>query len=196
MDGTSRQLLGQSRSGARWSLPVALALALAWISGVAAAPASQRWITYTDETANLTFDYPAGIFTAEKGDPTDALANRTPDRAGRIFSTDDGQAILQFGTFPNLDSASVDDLRKRAIAASYGDARIEYNRTTDNWYVLSGTRGNETFYERVQFSCRGRRLDLFALTYPTAEAKLYDDIVDEMARRARPMLAKVRCPAT
>ena len=194
MVGTSRQLPGPSPMCARRSGLAALAIGILASGVVVAAPASQRWITYTDEAANLTFDYPAGVFTAEKGDPTEALANRTPDRAGRIFSTEDGQAILQFGTFPNLDSVSVDELRKRAVTASYSDARIEYNRSTDNWYVLSGTRGTETFYERVQFSCRGKRLDIFALTYPLAQAQLYDEIVDEMARRARTSLAKVRCP--
>ena len=164
-------------------------------SGVAAAPASQRWITYTNEAANLIFEYPAGIFTEEKGDPTDALQQRTNDRAGRVFATADGTAILQFGTFPNLDDSSIDALRKRAITASYSDAKIEYNRITDNWYVLSGVRGTDTFYERVQFSCKGQRLDIFALTYPAAQASLFDEIVDEMARRVRPILAKVRCPA-
>ena len=160
-----------------------------------AAPASQRWITFTDEATNLIFEYPAGIFTEEQGDPTDALKQRTSDRAGRVFTTADGTAVLQFGTFPNLEDASIDTLRKLAIAASYSDAKIEYNRTTDNWYVVSGLRGNETFYERVQFSCKGKRIDIFALTYPVAQSALYDDIVDEIARRVRQILAKVRCPS-
>ena len=178
------------------SKALALVLAATGVFGTTAlaAPASQRWITFTNEAANLVFDYPAGIFTEEQGDPTDALKLRTSDRAGRVFTTADGSAVLQFGTFPNLEDASIDTLRKLAIAASYSDAKIEYNRTTDNWYVVSGLRGTETFYERVQFSCKGKRVDIFALTYPVAQSALYDDIVDEIARRVRPILAKVRCP--
>ena len=176
---------------------VAFAL-LALASNIAeAVPAAQRWSTYTNEAANLIFDYPAAIFAEQQDDPTDTLKSRTSertDRAGRTFASADGRATLQIGTFPNLDKLSVDDLRKRALAASYSDAKIEYKRTTDTWYVLSGKRGTDTFYERVQFSCGGRRLDLFALTYPTAEDELYNDIVDEMARRARPIFARVRCP--
>ena len=161
---------------------------------VAAAPAAQqRWITYSSEDAKLVFDYPSGIFTEQQGDPTDALQSRTPDRAGRIFTSADGNAVLQIGTFPNLDNASVDDLRKRAIAASYTDAKFDYNRTSSSWYVLSGTRGKETFYERVHFSCNNKRLDIWAMTYPSADADLYDGIVEEMARRFRPILANVRC---
>ena len=162
---------------------------------VNAAPTSgqQRWVTYTSDGANLTFEYPSGIFTDQRGDPTEPLQARTPDRAGKIFTTADGKAVLQIGTFPNLDNASVDELRKRAIAASYNDAKLDYNRSSGNWYVLSGTRGDETFYERVHFSCNNKRLDIWAVTYPTADAELYDDIVEEMHKRFRPILAKVRC---
>ena len=158
-----------------------------------AAPQSRGWTLYQSETAGLSFEYPAAIFSEKQGDPTDALKERTPDRAGRIFTTADGRATLQIGTFPNVDKASVDQLRKRAIAASYKDTKLEYNRIADNWYVLSGTRGDETFYERVHFSCNGRRLDIWAVTYPTAEANLFDNVVDDMARRFRPILANIKC---
>ena len=158
-----------------------------------AAPEARGWTLYQSETAGLSFEYPAAIFSEKQGDPTDALQGRTPDRAGRIFTTADGRSTLQIGTFPNIDNASVDQLRKRAITASYSDAKLEYNRTAGNWYVLSGTRGAETFYERVHFSCNGRRLDIWAVTYPTAEAGLFDSVVDDMARRFRPILANIKC---
>jgi hypothetical protein len=168
----------------------ALLVGVAW-----AAPTSQQknWVTYRSEQGNLAFEYPSGIFTEEKGDPTDALRTRTADRAGRVFTTRDGTAGLQIGTFPNLDNASVDEMRKRALAASYSDAKLDYNRSASNWYVLSGTRGKETFYERVHFSCSGRRLDIWAVTYPTAEASFYDDIVEEMHKRFRPILDRTKC---
>jgi hypothetical protein len=158
-----------------------------------AAPDEQRWTTYASETASLKFDYPSGVFSNRGGDPTDALKARTSDRAGRTFSTADGRARLQIGTFPNLDKTSVDRLRQRAIAASYQKTRLEYNRSADNWYVLSGTRGPETYYERSHFSCNGRRIDVWTVTYPTAEARVFDRIVDEMARRFRQGLASIRC---
>ncbi len=172
-----------------------LSVMLALAGSASAAPSKQQqaWITYRSEQGNLAFDYPSGIFTEQKGDPTEALQARTSDRVGRVFTSSDGSAVLQIGTFPNLDNASVDDMRKRALAASYGDAKLDYNRSSSNWYVLSGTRGKETFYERVHFSCGGRRLDIWAVSYPTAEANMYDEIVEEMHRRFRPYLDKVKC---
>ncbi len=159
-----------------------------------AAPAGPpRWITYTSENGSLKFTYPAGVFTEQQGDPTEPLQARTPDRAGRTFTSADGAAVLQIGTFPNLDNSSVDNLRKRALAASYADAKINYSRAAGSWYALSGTRGTETFYERVHFSCNNRRVDIWAMTYPTTEADLYDDIVEEMSKRFRPILAAMPC---
>jgi hypothetical protein len=177
----------------------ALAALLALIAGLIvtgtawAAPESQRWITYLSETAGLHFEYPAGTFSESGGDPTEALQHRTGDRAGRVFTTADGRAQLQIGTFPNLDKVSVSGLRTRAIDAVYKNARLDYNRATENWYVLSGTRGSETFYERSHFSCGGRRIDVWTVTYPTAEARVFDTIVDEMARRFRANLSNIRC---
>jgi hypothetical protein len=173
---------------------LAAALLATCASGVAqAAPDEQRWTTYASDTASLKFDYPSGVFTKRGGDPTDALKARTSDRAGRSFSTADGRARLQIGTFPNLDRNSVDRLRQRAIAASYQKTKLEYNRFTDTWYVLSGTRGAETYYERSHFSCNGRRIDVWTVTYPSTEARVFDRIVDEMARRFRQGLTNIRC---
>jgi hypothetical protein len=160
---------------------------------VNAAPESQRWITYMSEAARLRFEYPSGTFTERGGDPTDALQHRTDARAGRVFVTADGRAQLQFGTFPNLDKISVSNLRARAIEAVYKNARLDYNRATDSWYVLSGTRGTETFYERSHFSCGGGRIDVWTVTYPSSEAQVFDAIVDEMARRFRANVSNIRC---
>jgi hypothetical protein len=174
------------------SVRVVMALALS-AAAAAAAPEDRRWVTYESERAGLAFQYPEDVFSPLPTDPTEPLKDRTDDRAGRAFISRDGRATLQIATFPNLDNMSVGALRTQAIAASYKDATVEYNRLAPNWYVLSGTRGPETFYERTHFSCEGRRLDVWTVTYPTAEAKFYDELVDEMARRFRTQLASIRC---
>lgn len=176
------------------AVTVGIAFALLLVpSRSQAAPDAKRWITYASERGNLSFDYPVDVFTVAGGDPTDAVRDRTDDRAGRTFSTADGRATLQVATLPNLDQKSPSDLRSLAIQASYKGAKLDYNRATETWYVVSGTRGAATFYERVHFSCSGRRLDVWTVIYPTAEAKAFDAMVDEMARRFRAGLVNVRC---
>jgi hypothetical protein len=154
---------------------------------------AKRWITYRSDSAGLVFDYPADVFSVVAGDPTEAMKGRTDDRAGRTFSTADRRASLQIATVPNQDKVSVTQLRNMAIAASYKGAKIDYNRVAETWYVVSGTQGASTFYERVQFACSGRRLDIWSVTYPTAEGKDFEPIIDEMARRFRGNLSESRC---
>ena len=181
-----------------FTLRATSALAMACVlslNTMAAAVTAQHadWLTFKSDDASLVFDYPAGIFSEQQGDPTDALQNRTQERNGRTFASADGKAVLQVGTFPNLDNTKVDELRKRAIAASYADAKLDYNRIASNWYVISGTRADETFYERVHFSCNNRRLDIWSMTYPTSQAPLYDGIIEDMSRRFRSTWSNIRC---
>jgi hypothetical protein len=154
---------------------------------------AKKWITYQSAGGGLSFDYPIEVFTVTGGDPTEALSGRTDDRAGRTFSTADGRATLQIASVPNLGKHSVSVLRNLAVAASYKNAKIDYNRVADNWYVISGTQGAKTFYERVHFSCNGRKLNIWTVIYPTAEGKDFEPMIDEMARRFRGSLSSIRC---
>jgi hypothetical protein len=181
------------RLTSRTRLLVGMLLLGAVRSTVADALEAKRWITYRSDSAGLAFDYPADVFSVVAGDPTEALKGRTDDRAGRSFSTADRRASLQIATVPNLDKVSVSQLRNMAVAASYKRAKLDYNRVAETWYVVSGTQGASTFYERVQFSCNGRRLDIWSVTYPSAESKDFEPMIDEMARRFRGNLDNVRC---
>jgi hypothetical protein len=183
-----------------WLILRASALVVAWgavLTPVLGVPAhaleAKRWITYRSESAGFAFEYPPDVFAVVAGDPTEALRGRTEARAGRIFTTADGRASLQIATVPNLDKASVGQLRDRAVAASYKKARLDYNRVAESWYVVSGIQGASTFYERVHFSCGGRRLDIWTVTYPSAEGKDFEPMIDEMARRFRSGLSAIRC---
>jgi hypothetical protein len=163
------------------------------LSSAAAALEAKRWITYRSDGAGLVFDYPADVFSVVGADPTEGLKDRTTDRAGRSFTTVDGRASLQIAAVPNLDKVSVTQLRNMAVAASYKGAKLDYNRVAENWYVVSGTQGVSTFYERVQFSCNGRRLHIWSVIYPSAEGKDFEPMIDEMARRFRGSLTESRC---
>ena len=56
------------------------------------------------------------------------------------------------------------------------------HRCGTSWFVLSGTRDGTMFYERVTFTCGGRRINSWAMLYPVAERRLYDRIVEQVAR--------------
>ena len=171
-------------------------LGLSELSGIAdAAPAGRDlgWTTYRSEGFDLVFDYPARVFTTVEEDPTTALEPRIRDRAGRSFTTQDGRATLQVGAFQNIDRLDAAGLRTRALKTSYAGAAIDYDRLAANWFVLSGRRADEMFYERVTVTCSGRRIDVWQMSYPIADRAFFDRVVEEMARKYRPALQSIKC---
>jgi hypothetical protein len=45
---------------------------------------------------------------------------------------------------------------------------------------MSGYRGDDIYYEKVMFSCGGRVVNVFAITYPRSTRRIYDQVVERM----------------
>ena len=103
-----------------------------------------------------------------------------------MFVSRDGNARLLAGALPNDDGMSLRDYRAFVLQQSYPGADIDYAPVRDTWFVLSGTRDGMMFYERVTFTCGGRLINSWAMLYPAAERRLYDRIVEQVARTYRP----------
>ena len=97
----------------------------------------------------------------------------------------DGSARLLAGALPNDDGLNLRDYRELVLQQSYPGAAIDYAPVRDNWFVLSGMRDGMMFYERVTFTCGGRRINSWALLYPDAERRRYDRVVEQVARSYR-----------
>ena len=179
------------RSEPRFSLrhlAVAAAMACAACLTIVAAPAIGApiekapipvadWRSLTHEKLGFEIAYPASVFQ-----PADTA---TPD-AGRILVSRDGAAKLLIGALDNEEGASLDDYRSHVLATSYAGANIDYAPVRRSWFVLSGTRNGTMFYERVAFTCSGRRITSWAMLYPAAERTYYDAILEQIARSFRP----------
>lgn len=166
------------------------------VAEVVAAPATQdlAWKTFASAGFPLRFEYPAGLFSEAPADVLGAPPGEgQPQRTGRVFTTPDGRATLQVGAFENVDGLTARELRARAVKTSYDGARIEYDRLAASWFVLSGRRGDEVFYERIALTCEGRRIDVWTMTYPSSDGAVFDRVVEEMARRYRQSLREVQC---
>jgi hypothetical protein len=55
-----------------------------------------------------------------------------------------------------------------------------------SWFVISGYRGDDIYYEKVMFSCAGGVVNVFAISYPEALRHLYDPVVEQMEDSFRP----------
>jgi hypothetical protein len=153
-----------------------LLLVLAAKLSVAAA-AAQELATYRNERHGFSLSYPIDTFAE--------LAHPNTNVEGRVFVSRDGNARLLAGALPNGDGMGLRDYRELLLKQSYPDAQIDYAPVRDTWFVLSGTRDGVMFYERVTFTCGGRLINSWAMLYPAAERRVYDRIVEHVARSYR-----------
>jgi hypothetical protein len=111
---------------------------------------------------------PPGWTVQETQGPKNVIRYVSPDGAGALTLRDvaaDGRSIA---------SAYV------TMARRDGDD-ITYRRKAGSWFVLSGYRGGDIFYTRVDRACRGRRMHVLELTYPRAAKRKMDAEVTRLS---------------
>jgi hypothetical protein len=140
------------------------------------AAAAQDLATYRNDRFGFSFSYPGDSFLAQPPSPNDD---------GRVFVSRDGNARILAGALSNSEGMGLQTYRSLVLQQSYGGAAIDYAPVRDTWFVLSGVRDGIMFYERVTFTCGGRRINSWAMLYPAAERKVYDPIVEHIARSYR-----------
>jgi hypothetical protein len=151
------------------------------------------WMSHQDDTYGFALSYPSSIFKLVPAAAEDAARDKAEGRSAVTLKSKDGKARLVAGAAINADGISIADYRKQNLAESYADAKITYARTKDNWFVVSGNRGDEVFYERVLFTCGGRMINIWAMTYPMSEGDLYDRVVERVFKTFRPVVGAEAC---
>lgn len=150
------------------SLILAPAMARSW---------RDNWTTVLNERHGFAIAYPSELFERTGTPKTDE---------GEAFISKDGKAKLLVGAFENTDHQSLEDYRKYLINEQYSGAKIDYAPVKERWFVLSGDKDGQTFYERVSFTCGGKLINSWAMLYPTSERKIYDRVVEAVARTYTP----------
>jgi hypothetical protein len=145
---------------------------------VGAAPALSRtkrriWALYRNARLGFALKYPADVFT---------LGGNEIDPDNRLLTSQDGRALLRISVMANDPRNTVAQYRRSLISERYADATFDYTPQRDNWFVLSGSVGEEMFYERITFACDQRSIHGWLLVYPIAERSSFDTIVEEMHR--------------
>ena len=131
------------------------------------------WATIHNTRFGFQIAYPADIF----------FSTKTPSgNDGRVLQSADGKAKMLVATFENDTNLSLAAYREFLLSDIYANTRLDYQPVKPRWFVLSGVRGDQTFYERVTFSCGGRLINSWAMLYPTAQRDLYNRVVEAVAR--------------
>ena len=131
------------------------------------------WQTYVNERFGTTADVPADWRPGEPPANGDGL---------RFTSPDGTASVAVFGslqTFDTIDEAI-------AIYETPEDgATITYRRRDDRGLVVSGTRGDRSFYRRWLLSCGDAVWNGLSIEYPAAGKQAYDPLVTHMSRSLR-----------
>ena len=128
--------------------------------------------TYRNERHGFTVSYPAAQFIALPAATEDA----------RLFVSNDDKARLLVGTLDNTDNKTVAQYQQFLLRESYAGAAVDYAPLRDKWFVLSGVRNGTAFYQRVTFSCGGRKINSWALLFPEGQKATYEPIIEQVHR--------------
>ena len=82
----------------------------------------------------------------------------------------------------DFDLAQFQDFIQKNLKA--GEV-VTYRAHGEDWFVISGTHGDDVFYERHLLSHRGEMTEGFVISYPARLKATYDPIVARMSKSFR-----------
>ena len=133
------------------------------------------WLTYHNDRYGTTIDYPDSFKPQPPPDSDD----------GRAFKSADGANFIVSASYNALDF-NVAKYRDFIVKNLDPDAKVTYEAHGDNWFVISGTKGADIFYERHLLSHGAQMTENFVISYPAALKQTYDPISARMAKSFRP----------
>jgi hypothetical protein len=142
---------------------------------LASAAGADTWLTYHNDRYGTTIDYP-DFFKAQP--PPDA-------DDGRTFKSADGAQFLVFAEYNALDF-NLAQYRDFTVKNLDPGSVITYQAHGDDWFVVSGTKGADIFYQRHLLSHGAQMTEGLVMTYPAPLKATYDPIAARMAKSFRP----------
>lgn len=138
---------------------------------VVQARAAEDWRTYQNKRFGYSLSYPSRVFTPQRS---------SEDGGGQVFLTANGSAkLVVYGALNDKGFTPV-EYRKVILEDYTGYDQMDYSPQGKTWFVLSGFRGETIYYQKVMFSCENRVISAFSITFPKAEKKFYEGLVETM----------------
>jgi len=135
---------------------------------------AETWRTYRNPRFGTTIEYPDRFRPGRPPENGDGLG----------FSSADGAAFSVWGSHNSLehDLSGLETFARETLSKNQ---RVTYEARGGNWFVLSGSQGNKTFYQRYLLSHRQQIVNGFEISYPGGLSGPYDPIVTRMSRSFR-----------
>jgi DnaJ domain len=131
------------------------------------------WASYRNARFGFALRYPADVFAYEAGPPSENV---------RTLASRDGGAMLHIFAADNVAGTTLTRYRHSRMVERYAGAVFDQVPQRKFGFVLSGTQGDNAFYERVTFACDGRAVHGWQMIFPVSQRALYDLVADEMDR--------------
>jgi hypothetical protein len=155
----------------------ALTLAVVTAIGSASLEANERWLDQRDPQFGFSYSFPDALFASVEGDGKPGF---------HYFAAGPVDAKFLVGAWDNQDDATPEHFKRWMIDNAGGYEEITFQPRGRSWFVLSGYRGDQIYYEKVMFSCGGRVVNILAIAYPTSERGQFDPVVERMEDTFKP----------
>ena len=136
-----------------------------------------QWRSARESDLGFVFAYPPDLFQELPGDGKPFF---------HYFASTSSDAKFLVGGWNNQAHQSPQHFKQWLIANAGGYDEVTYRPRGRSWFVLSGYRGDQIYYEKVMFSCGGQIVNVFAISYPVAERDIFDPVVERMEDSFRP----------
>lgn len=147
------------------------AIAIAgFISAQEAGAGEAGWTVYSDDNHGCLVDFPSDLFSAQPFDPGN------PQR----FSGPNQNMYFQVLGVENNPDWTPSDIRRKYLNSNL-PGMVVHQRTNDRSVILSGYRGENSFYTKVAVSEDLRTVCILDINYPLLHKKDFNDIVTRMA---------------
>jgi hypothetical protein len=159
----------------RYTLACGALSAVVSLTGPAAAQALD-WEVYGDQDHGCHLEYPTALFNPDSEQPGE------PQR----FSGNDESVYFRVMGAENTSEWTPQDIKNKYLRANMpGD--VTYERTKDEFLVLSGYRDGGIFYTKVAVSDDQRTACILDIAYPRSLKQQFDGIVTRMSRSFKVM---------
>jgi hypothetical protein len=133
--------------------------------------AIEQWIDQRDPQFGYRYSYPGAMFSSVVGDGKPGF---------HYFASKETNAKFLVGAWDQQGGDTPEHFKRWMIANAGGYEDITYQPHGRSWFVLSGYRGDQIYYEKVMFSCGNRMVNILAIAYPVAERDHFDPAVERM----------------
>ena len=131
---------------------------------------------FSHQSLGATVCYPIRVFPV-----------MSPIAGGFRFTSDDGLSWFSVSSAALSRETLIHDVMdsaKRSLLAKA--ASITYERSKENWFVLSGHDGDRIYYQRTAISSASSEASTLFIDIPTEQKPFYQDIIARMSWSFRP----------